>query len=193
MGSVTNLGERYTTKDKPDLTAKINDIERKLGNLYKAIADGVIEAADITTMLNDLKHEKRVIERRLDTIEENIDMSFRLTMTQSMIKELVEKVKNEQNVNVCRRLMRNIIDKIVVKGKTFSIYYSDKVIMLTSDDNNPDDDDDGGNGGNKNSPNNDNGGSGSGKNPKSSLKDGLVERSGIEPLTSTLPASRSPS
>ena len=139
-----------------------------------AIADGVIEATDIATMLTDLKHEKRVIERRLDTIEENNDISFRLTMTQSMIKELVEKVRNEQNVNVCRRLMRNIIDKIVVKGKTFSIYYSDKVITLINEDSDPDDFD-GGSGGNKNNPNNDNNGSESDKNPKSSLRDGLVE------------------
>jgi hypothetical protein len=173
MSSLDNRAE--ATKDKPDLTAKINDIQRKLDNLYKAIADGVIEAIDIATMLTDLKQEKKVIERRLDTIEENIDISFRLTLTQAMIKELVEKVRSEQNVNVCRRLMRNIIDKIVVKGKTFSIYYSDKVIMLTNGDNDPDDDFDSGNGGNKNSPNNGNNGSGSGKNPKSSLRDGLVD------------------
>jgi Recombinase len=177
------------TKDKPDLKVKINDIERKLGNLYKAIADGVIEATDIATMLTDLKQEKKVIERRLDKIEENIDISFRLTLTQAMIKELVEKVRSEQNVNVCRRLMRNIIDKIVVKGKTFSIYYSDKVIMLTNGDNDPDDDFDGGNGGNggnKNSPNNGNNGSGSSKNLKSSLRDGLVGRWELNKCLSSL-------
>ena len=106
-------------------------------------------------------------------------------MTQSMIKELVEKVRNEQNVNVCRRLMRNIIDKIVVKGKTFSIYYSDKVITLINEDSDPDDFD-GGSGGNKNNPNNDNNGSESDKNPKSSLRDGLVEVGGIEPPSKTL-------
>lgn len=148
------------TKDKPELVAKISDIERKLGNLYKAIADGVLEASDIATMLTELKQEKNLISRRLDTIEENIDISFRLTMTQAMIKELVEKVRSEQNVNVCRRLMRNIIDKITVKDKTFSIYYSDKVLVL-SDENGVLD-------------------------GESSLEDGVVEARGIEPRSKTL-------
>lgn len=50
---------------------------------------------------------------------------------------------------------------------------------------------DGGNGGNKNSPNNDNGGSESGKNPKSSLRDELVElwRIELQSETTLLPAS----
>jgi len=165
------------TKDKPDLIAKINDIERKLGNLYKAIADGAIEANDITAMLNDLKHEKKVISNRLDIVEENIDLSFRLTMTQAIIKELVEKVRSEQNVNVCRRLMRNIIDKIVVKGRTLSIYYSDKVIMLTSGSDNTDDFD-GENGGGKNSPNDGSNGAGNSSCLESSTVSGLVETRG---------------
>ena len=73
------------------------------------------------------------------------------------------------------------------------MYCSDKIIILMSSDNDPDDDSDGGNCGNKNSTNNGFSGSVSGKNSKSSLRDGLVECRGIEPLTSTLPALRSPS
>jgi site-specific DNA recombinase len=120
--------------DKPELENKLKEIETKTARLIKAVAEATLEASDVAEMLSAFKKEKKVILSRLDIVDENIDLSYRLTLTQEMIKELIAKVRNEQNVNVCRRLMKNIIDKIIVSGKNFSVYYSDKVLELQGQD-----------------------------------------------------------
>ena len=134
---VVGLRKSFKERSAPaqDLKAQLEDVERRLQRQYEAIESGNMPAELVAERLQQLKDQKKNIEKELGRYRDMPDLPDHLLEPESLqeIQESLRSMFDGQNPKLVKRYLTFLIDKIEVSPDKVTISGDSGAVLATID------------------------------------------------------------